>query len=165
MKQLKRNFFERDTIGVARELVGKLLDHGGKRSRITETEAYLGETDPAAHAARKNTKYRELFWGRAGLAYVFLNYGVHWCLNVITEPEGRAGCVLFRGIEAANGPGRLTKYLGISGALNGADFDSGPITIWDDGYKVPTLSIGPRIGVSKARSERLRFWMNSDLDH
>lgn len=165
MKVLDREFYERDTIIVARELLGKILEYKGKRSRVTEVEAYLGENDPAAHASRKKTKHKSLFWGKPGFAYVYLNYGIHWCLNAMTEPEGTAGCVLFRSVEDATGPGRLTKYFGITGELNGEDMVSGVIKIWDDGQMHKSIKIGPRIGISKAKTENLRFWVNGDLDH
>lgn len=120
---LTKSFFERDTVTVATELLGKPLCRrleSGKilRSRITETEAYDGFEDKASHAHRGATTRNVVMFGPAGRAYVYLCYGVHWLLNLTTREEGYPAAVLIRGTEGATGPGRLTKHLKIDGELN-----------------------------------------------
>jgi DNA-3-methyladenine glycosylase len=94
---------------------GKLLSY----NRITETEAYIGPHDLACHAAKGRTKRTEVMFGPAGTLYVYMVYGVHWMLNVVTGPIGYPAAVLIRSLEGVSGPGRLTKALGITGACNG----------------------------------------------
>ena len=93
-------FYERDTISVAKDLLGCYLVRRIKSrtlvGKIVEVEAYLGEKDLACHASVGRTKRTRIFWGRPGVAYVFLIYGIYHCLNAITLPEGQAGCVLIR---------------------------------------------------------------------
>jgi len=132
-----RRFFERPPDDVAYDLVGSwLVLHDAQRERralIVETEAYGGIDDPASHAFRGPTKRSAIMFGPAGFLYVYLIYGVHWCMNVVTEPEGSATAVLLRAAElivpasdgdesvALRGPGNLTRGLGITGADNGLD--------------------------------------------
>ena len=135
---LKRNFFQRDTSLVARELLGKILVRKlqGKYTSgiIIETEAYYGMGDPASHAFRGMTPRSRVMFGKAGVAYVYLCYGVYWLLNAVTEKEDTPGAVLIRGLkplegiqemkkrreiqevkQLADGPGKLTIALGIDG--------------------------------------------------
>ncbi len=132
-----RQFFERPPDAVAYDLVGSWLvvhdDDAEMRALIVETEAYGGSDDPASHAFRGPTKRSEIMFGPAGFLYVYLIYGMHWCMNVVTEPSGTATAVLLRagelvipardGVEsvALRGPGNLTRGLGITGADNGLD--------------------------------------------
>jgi len=138
-----RSFFERSSDDVAFDLVGSwLVLHDGARSTrvlIVETEAYGGSDDPASHAFRGPTKRNEIMFGPAGYLYVYLIYGMHWCMNVVTGPSGDASAVLLRagvlyeptskGDEAESGalrgPGNLTRGLGITGADNGLDCSGG----------------------------------------
>src|SRR6267142_6663032 len=125
---LSRSFYTRPAIQVARSLLGKILVHGKAAGRIVETEAYLGESDPAAHAFRGRTNRTEVIYGPPGHAYVYFIYGMYECLNLVAEPEGTPGCVLIRALEPicglstmfrrrpnvrktqdlASGPGKLT---------------------------------------------------------
>jgi DNA-3-methyladenine glycosylase len=134
-----RRFFERPPDAVAYDLVGSwLVVHDGEaevRALIVETEAYGGSDDPASHAFRGPTKRSEIMFGPAGFLYVYLIYGMHWCMNVVTEPRGTATAVLLRAGElivpasdgdghesvGLRGPGNLTRGLGITGADNGLD--------------------------------------------
>ncbi len=133
-----RGFFERPPDDVAYDLVGSwLVLHDAQQERralIVETEAYGGSDDPASHAFRGPTKRSAIMFGPAGFLYVYLIYGMHWCMNVVTEPEGTATAVLLRAAElivptpdgdqesvALRGPGNLTRGLGITGADNGLD--------------------------------------------
>jgi DNA-3-methyladenine glycosylase len=135
---VNRRFFERPPDDVASDLVGSWLvlhDTGQeRRALIVETEAYGGSDDPASHAFRGPTKRSAIMFGPAGFLYVYLIYGMHWCMNVVTEPEGTGTAVLLRAAElivptpdgdeesvALRGPGNLTRGLGITGTDNGLD--------------------------------------------
>ena len=154
---LTRPFYERDTITVARELLGKVIVHGQATGRITETEAYLGEGDQAAHSARGLTRATSVIFGPAGHAYVYLIYGMHYCLNFVTETDGKAGCVLIRAIEQVDGPGRLTKALGINKAHNGRDITCGDLTVRNFPGPPFKIAISKRIGITKSADLPLRF--------
>src|ERR1700680_631962 len=170
-RPLHRDFFARDPRRVARDLLGKLLVRslGGDNpalegallaGRIVEGEAYLGENDPAAHAAAGNTNRTSVLFGPPGHAYVYFIYGNHYCLNVSCQREGKAGCVLFRALEPlvgiekivhargmvvhgprdlprlTSGPGRLAEAFGITRSRdNGCDLTSSDSSLWigDDG--------------------------------
>src|SRR6185369_7031385 len=132
MQKLPRAFYDRDTRLVARELLGQWLVHhanGIERiGRIVETEAYLGPHDLAAHSARGRTARTEVMFGPPGHAYVYLIYGVHHCMNVVTEPEGKAAAVLIRALEpvqgiegSTKGPGLLCRALAINRSHSGQD--------------------------------------------
>src|SRR5579884_3826601 len=100
---LKREFYERPTVTVARELLGKVLVHGPAAGIIVETEAYLGGDDLAAHSARGITDRTRVIFGPPGHAYVYFIYGMYECLNMVAEPEGKPGCVLIRALEPVAG--------------------------------------------------------------
>ncbi len=154
---LPQSFFERSALIVARELLGKVLvrRYRGKEIRgiITETEAYIGPHDLAAHSSKGRTARTEVMFGPAGRWYVFFNYGVHWMLNVVTGKEGHAAAVLIRGLDTVSGPGRLTKALKIDKSLYGKRIapESG-LWIEDAGIVLPRGAIKrtPRIGVDYA---------------
>ena len=112
MDRLGYAFFHRPCLVVAEELVGKLLVHNGTALRISETEAYCGEADTACHAHKGRTKRTEVMYGEAGTAYIYLCYGIHWLLNVVTGEKDQPEAVLIRACAEAPGPGRLTKKLG-----------------------------------------------------
>lgn len=168
---MKREFFERDGKRVAKELLGKILTKDGMRGLIVETEAYYGEDDPASHASKGPTERNKIMYGQPGRAYVYLCYGNHWLLNVVTEKEGVPGAVLIRAIEPVkglrkmrgkrdadyynltNGPGKLTQALGIDKEYNGKDLTKGSI---EDGKRVGSIVSGPRVGVNDRESD-LRF--------
>ena len=138
MKRLGEDFFHRDALEVAPDLVGKILVsriNGEEiRVRITETEAYCGEEDTACHAHKGRTKRTEVLYGKSGVIYVYLCYGMHWLMNVITGEVDQPQGVLFRAGEGFNGPAKLTKALGVTGELNLKSFVEGEeIWIEDDG--------------------------------
>lgn len=127
MPKLKRKFFEQNTLNVAQALLGKTLVFNNHQGIITETEAYIGENDPACHAAKGRTKRTEVMYGHAGFSYVYLIYGMYYCLNVVTEQIDFPAAVLIRGVQLINskqdlnGPGKLCKYLGINKEHNKID--------------------------------------------
>lgn len=167
---LARAFYSRPAAQVARELLGKILSFEGASGRIVETEAYLGVDDGAAHSARGITPRTRVIFGPPGHAYVYFIYGVYHCLNIVCEPEGVAGCVLIRALEPvaglnglANGPGKLTRALGIKMAQNGVDVTKGPITIHAPEKVEPIeVAISERIGISKSTDLPLRFFIQGN---
>ena len=176
-RKLPRSFYDRDTTLVARELLGKHLVHvvGGveRVGRIVETEAYLGPHDLAAHSARGLTPRTKVMFGPPGRAYVYLVYGMHWCMNVVTEEEGHASAVLLRALEPVKnvdantrGPALLCKAMGITGALTGHDLLGDDLHIADPGIAPPPGIVKrPRIGVDYAghwARRLLRFYIRGN---
>lgn len=157
--RLPYEFYHRPCLEVARDLVGKVLVYNGRRLRISETEAYCGEADTACHAHKGRTKRTEVLYADSGTIYVYLCYGVHWLLNIITgdvdDPQG----VLIRACVDAEGPGKLTKKLGITGQLNQASaVDSKEFWIEDDGFRCE-ISLDKRVGIGYASQEdQDRLW-------
>lgn len=160
-KILTYDFFRRDALEVAPDLVGKILvrtleDDTELRERISETEAYRGEEDKGCHASRGRTKRTELLYGESGVIYVYLCYGVHWLMNVITGEKDQPQGVLFRCGELHSGPGKLTKFLKIDGSFNGESFcGNEKIRIEDDGFR-PDIITAPRVGIDYAGD----YWKN-----
>ena len=147
----------------ARALVGKLLvrrlpDGVILRARITETEAYFGESDTACHASHGRTRRTEVLYHPAGTIYVYLCYGIHWMLNLVTGPEDDPQAVLIRGVEGASGPGRVTRYLHIDKSLNDTAL-GGALALEDDGYMPARIDALPRVGIGYAAAEdQARLW-------
>ena len=153
--RLGAEFFARDVLEVAPDLVGKVLvrrlpDGTELRERIAETEAYRGEEDKGCHAAKGRTPRTELLFGESGRIYVYLCYGMHWLMNVITGEEGQPQGVLIRAGELHDGPAKLTKFLQVDGSFNGEPID-GNERIWieDDGSR-PRIRTAPRVGIDYA---------------
>ena len=162
-QRLEEAFFRRDCPLVARELVGKLLvcrsEVGLRCLRITETECYWGENDTACHAHKGRTPRTEVLYGKAGTVYVYLCYGMHWLMNIVTGEENDPQAVLIRACESAPGPGRLTKALGITGALNRSSVLHGD-TLWvvDDGFRC-AIREEKRVGIGYASpKDQNRLW-------
>lgn len=155
---LPRKFYARSPVDVARDLLGCRIRFQGREGRIREVEAYLQDGDQAAHIRRGKTPRTEVLFGPPGHAYVFLNYGIHYCLNVACEPEGKAGCVLIRAVDGwGDGPGKLTKAVGITLAENGCDLLKGPITIHRRTAGPREVQVTPRIGIRRSAHLPLRF--------
>ena len=153
MKRLDYEFYYRPCVEVARDLVGKVLVHEGKFLRISETEAYWGISDTACHASKGKTKRTEVLWADAGTVYVYLCYGIHWMMNVITGEEGDPQGVLIRACVEAEGPGKLTKKLGITGEQNRENAITSPkIWIGDDGFCCE-VETDKRVGIGYASQE------------
>ncbi len=176
---LTREFYARPTLEVAADLLGKVLRHrtpeGVAAGRIVEVEAYIGEQDPACHAAPGPTARNAPLYGPPGVAYVYLNYGLHHLVNAVTEPVGSPAAVLIRALEPitgialmrerrgrvkwrqgkpppadhelCRGPGNLTLALGITLAQNKLPLTRGRLTIEDGGDRVDKIVWGPRIGI------------------
>jgi DNA-3-methyladenine glycosylase len=154
---LPAGFFERPADRVARQLLGKLLvattAKGIVRLPVTEVEAYLGSHDLACHGSRGMTKRNATMFGPAGCWYVYLCYGMHWMLNIVTGKQGVPAAVLLRGAGEVSGPGRLTKALGIDRSLDGAAaLEASGVWFEDEGVVVPAKRIlrTPRIGIGYA---------------
>ncbi|HVL70121.1 MAG TPA: DNA-3-methyladenine glycosylase [Vicinamibacterales bacterium] len=191
---LPRAFYARPTLDVTRELIGKLLVHetpaGITSGVIVETEAYIGESDPACHAAPGPTKRNAPLYGRPGIAYVYLNYGIHYLVNAVTEPEGSPAAVLIRALEPfdgeslmrrrrargtgkspesyeraalCRGPGNLTRALGISLRHNRRDLTGSDLRIEDAGLPPREVAWSTRIGINVGKEHPWRcFAADSD---
>ena len=174
MQTLPRTFYDRDAMTVAKELLGQHLVHvarGVERiGRIVEVEAYLGPHDRAAHSARGRTERTNVMFGPPGHAYVYLIYGMYWCMNVVTEREGLASAVLLRALEPVSniegrtqGPGLLCQAMSIDGRLNARDLVGDEFYIAAPPKAEPfTIVKRPRIGVDYAghwAKRLLRFYI------
>ena len=159
MSKLSYEFYHRPCLEVARDLVGKVLVHGELRLRITETEAYCGESDTACHASKGRTKRTEVMYQKAGTIYIYLCYGIHWMLNIVTGEENEPEAVLIRACEGIfGGPGKLTKALGITGSLNRESILGEELWIEDDGFRCP-VTTDKRVGIGYASGEdQERLW-------
>ncbi len=188
---LKRNFFERDTLLVARQLLGTKLvrHHNGRRmsGMVIETEAYLGADDSASHAFRGKTPRNQIMFGPAGIAYVYFTYGMHHLLNVVTEAQDNPRAVLFRaimplrgrrqmeafrgkrGTELTNGPAKLCQAMAIDLSLNAWDLTRGKKLWLENHNTIPENFIcpSPRIGIdyaaSKDKEALWRFWVRKEF--
>src|SRR5271157_2605137 len=175
---LPRSFYARPTIEVARDLLGKIVVHGGTSGKIVETEAYVGGDDLASHSARGITDRTRVLFGPPGHAYVYFIYGMYECLNLVAEPDGQPGCVLIRALEPVagietmqrrrpaahtlrdltSGPGRLTLALGITRAQNGVDVTRGHLTVRTPRQQEPfEIEVTPRIGIRQCADWPLRY--------
>ena len=183
---LPRSFYERPTLTVAEELLGKVLVHrtpgGVAAGMIVETEAYIGEDDPACHAAPGPTRRNAPLYGPAGLAYVYLNYGIHYLVNAVTEAEGHPAAVLIRALapvagvrlmrkrrapeggriaeaDLCRGPGNLTRALGITLTANLLDLSASRLRIEDRGFKASAVVWGSRVGITVGTEHSWRCWI------
>ncbi len=183
---LPREFYARDSREVAPELLNKVLVRDGVAGRIVETEAYVGEIDPAAHAYRGKTPRNATMFGPPGHLYVYFIYGMHWCINPVCAEEGVGNAVLIRAVapiagldeirarrsrarrevDLCNGPGKVAQAFAITAADDGADLATGEvggITIVDDGVAPPTEpGVSPRIGLSVAADLPWRWFVRGD---
>ncbi len=151
--RLDYTFYHRPCLEVAPGLVGKLLVYKGQKLRISETEAYCGESDTACHAHRGRTKRNDVLYADAGTVYVYLCYGIHWLLNIITGDKDDPQGVLIRACVEAPGPGRLTKRLGITGEVNRTSaVTSDTLWIEDDGC-LCAVETDKRVGIGYASQE------------
>jgi DNA-3-methyladenine glycosylase len=181
---LPREFYDRPVLEVARDLLGAVVGHDGVAVRLSEVEAYDGEIDPASHAFRGQTPRNAVMYGPPGHAYVYFTYGMHFCMNLVCGPEGKAAAVLLRAGEViagmdharrlrpgatdrdlARGPARLTKALGVDRALDGVDVtrrDSPLRVLHGDPVRAEAVRHGPRVGVNAAAEVPWRLWIDGD---
>ncbi len=157
MKRLEKDFYNLDAVTAAPLLLGKFLcrkiDNKIIKSKITETECYFGEEDTACHASKGKTNRTKILYERGGKTYVYLCYGIHHLLNIVTGAEHMPQAVLIRGIEGHGGPGKLTKYLKIDKNLNGENLITSD-KIWiEDGGLIYDYTASPRIGIDYATEE------------
>ena len=159
MARLPYEFYNRPCDVVARELVGKVIVRGETRLRISETEVYWGESDTACHASKGRTKRTEVLYAQAGTIYVYLCYGIHWLINIVTGDKDDPQAVLIRACAEAPGPGKLTKALGITGEYNRKSIlETSDLWIEDDGFRCET-DTAPRVGIGYASPEdQARLW-------
>ena len=178
---LPQLFYERPTQEVARDLLGKVLVHNSEEGvasgTVVEAEAYLGANDPGSHASIRRTPRNSVMFGRAGVAYVYFTYGMHYCFNAVAKPTGMAGAVLVRALEPlegislmkerrrnedllalTSGPGKLTQALAIDASLNGADLTEGDLYI-AEGAKAEEIRTTYRIGLSKGVQLPYRYYV------
>jgi DNA-3-methyladenine glycosylase len=177
---LPKEFYERPTIEVARDCLGKIVVHGRTAGRIVETEAYLGIDDAAAHAYAGITNRTRVLFGPPGHAYIYFIYGMYECLNFVAEPDGTAGGVLIRAVEPVSGielmqrrrpaakriedltsgPGKLTVAMGITRKQNGTSLIDGPIQVLQPSEDRPfEIGVSARIGITKSVEHPLRFFI------
>ena len=163
-ERLGRDFFARPTLIVAQELLGKIMMFDTFGGIITETEAYIGQDDPACHAARGKTPRNAVMFGPGGFSYVYFIYGMYHCLNFVTEEKGSPAAVLIRGIQLINpsqlsldGPGKLCRHLGITREHNGIDLVTHPSFFVKNTPFSPSFKATPRIGISKGQEKLWRF--------
>jgi DNA-3-methyladenine glycosylase len=183
--KLPRSFYDRPTLEVARDLLGKVLVHHRRGVRtsgvIVEVEAYIGEADPACHAAPGWTPRNAPMYGVPGHAYVYLNYGIHWMVNIVTESHGSPAAVLIRALDPleglevmrrrrrrvstdqdlCRGPGNLTKAMGITLSENRADLLGTRLYVEDRGVPIGPIVWGPRIGITVGAERPWRAWVQT----
>jgi DNA-3-methyladenine glycosylase len=190
VRVLPRSFYNRPTLKVVEDLLGKVLVHrtagGTTAGMIVEAEAYIGEEDPACHAAPGPTARNAPLYGPPGFAYVYLNYGIHYLVNAVTEADGHPAAVLIRALhpvdglalmrrrrapdgrhvddaDLCRGPGNLTRAMGITLTDNLLDLTSSRLTIEDRGQKPANVSWGSRIGIRVGVDHPWRCWIAGHL--
>ena len=184
VKKLNRKFYDRPTLKVAKELLGKYLvvkmDGEILSGKIVETEAYIGYKDPASHAYRGMTPRNKVMFGNPGYAYVYFTYGMHHCLNLVTEKKEYPAAVLIRALEPtsgiesmkkrrrrkdmkdlASGPAKLCQALGIDLKLNGVDLCSETIYVEDRGETIEKTGSSSRIGVTEEKRRKWRYFVRN----
>ncbi len=184
--KLDRDFYLRPTLEVAQNLIGKYLVYNKDGNivsvRLVEVEAYIGEDDPACHAAVGRTARNEIMYGIGGFSYIYFIYGMYHCLNIVTEQEGFPAAVLIRGAEPiegtklmrnnypnaknskyTNGPGKLCKALGLTREKNGLDLTGNSLYLENRGYKVNRIKKTARIGIKNGTKRNWRF-LDSDSE-
>lgn len=164
MNRLQHDFFVRDVLEVAPELLGKNLvrkvDNQIEKYLITEVEAYRGEKDLACHASKGRTPRTEIMYHNGGLVYVYLIYGMYWMLNIVTSVNETPQAVLIRGIKGFNGPGKLTKKLNIDKSFYGEDLINSE-RIWiesNEDFNDIKIKTTPRIGIDYAGDWKHKPW-------
>jgi DNA-3-methyladenine glycosylase len=192
---LPRGFFDRPSVEVAPDLLGCVLSHSTPEGLVAvmlvEVEAYAGEADPASHAFRGRTARNGVMYGPPGHAYVYFTYGMHFCVNLVCEPEGKASAVLLRAgrvidgeplararrsaaarqprdVDLARGPARLCEAMAIDRSQDGADVADpvAPLRAFPplEPVRAADISRGPRVGISRAADVAWRYWITGDAE-
>ena len=179
-KKLPRSFYNRPTLDVAADLIGKFVVYnppeGRLSAKIVEVEAYIGRDDPACHAARGKTKRNAVMFGKPGFSYIYFIYGMYHCLNFVTEKEGQAAAVLLRAAEPEDGieimrlnsprqkghrilsgPGKFCRSFGLTREHNGLDLTGGVLYLEDRAVEVSNVIRTPRIGINHGTELHWRF--------
>jgi DNA-3-methyladenine glycosylase len=160
-ERLTRDFYIRDVLEVAPEIIGKILvvrssDGIITRLAVTEAEAYRGAEDKACHACKGRTPRTEIMFRQGGHLYIYLIYGMYWMLNIVTGKDDDPQAVLIRGVQNYSGPGKLTKSLGINKSLYGEDLVISDRIWFEDSGIITDIKTGPRIGIDYAGE----YWKN-----
>lgn len=181
LHKLSRSFYDRPTLEVLADIIGKVIVYNSPRgelsARITEAEAYIGESDPACHAAVGKTERNGVMFGPAGYSYIYFIYGMYHCLNFVTEQKDHPAAILLRAarpisgveimrrnspgkkdVELLNGPGKFCRSFGLTRRQNGLDLAGNELYLGDDGFKSPKLVKTTRIGIQKARDLPWRYY-------
>lgn len=184
-RKLRRCFYNRATLKVARELLGKYLvlkkDGNTLSGKIVETEAYIGQSDKASHASRGKTKRNEVMFGAPGYAYIYFTYGMYHCLNFVTEKENFPAAVLIRALEPedgieimkknrktdiienlTNGPGKVCMALGLDRKMNGIDLCSDILYVVDRNEKKGKIISTSRVGINLGKDKKWRFYIKDN---
>ena len=160
--RLTRKFFAQPTLKAAQKRLGQRIVFGKQSGIITETEAYIGEDDPACHACRGITPRTRVMFGPPGHSYIYLIYGMYHCLNFVTEQEGFPAAVLIRGIIGDDGvhydgPGKLCRYFGLTKEQNGIDLVTDKNFYIEKTNQTPKFESTPRIGIRVGTDKLWRF--------
>jgi len=179
--KIPRSFFMRPTLEICPELIGQRIvynsSEGRLSARITEVEAYIGEDDPACHAARGMTDRNRIMFGKPGMAYIYFIYGMYNCLNFVTEPSGKPAAILLRAAEPLegidlmksrskvksdwqllNGPGKFCRSFGLTRLQNGLDLTGPELYLEPVRSDAPVVQVSPRIGISSGQELMWRFY-------
>lgn len=184
-KKLRRNFYLRPTLAVAEDLLGKTIVFHHPRALLTadivEVEAYIGENDPACHAAPGRTKRNAIMYSIGGFSYIYFIYGMYNCFNIVTEREGFPAAVLIRAVapvegqeimaansppnirKMTNGPGKFCRAFGFNRKHNGLDLTGNQLYLLDPGKTLDNIKVSARIGINKAKNRLWRFY-DADSD-
>lgn len=180
-QKLRRSFYQRPTLEVARDLLGKYIVYrakeGRRAARIVEVEAYIGENDPACHAAPGPTRRNQVMFGPPGFSYVYFIYGMYHCFNLVTEKKAFPAAVLLRAAEPVeglelmranspksrdgnilSGPGKFCRSFGLTVEHSGVDLTGSVLYVEDRGEKVVNIATSGRIGIKKAQNHQWRFF-------
>ncbi|MCP4570423.1 MAG: DNA-3-methyladenine glycosylase [FCB group bacterium] len=182
-QKLTRDFYLRPTLTVAPDLLGKTIVYNHPQRQlaadIVEVEAYVGEDDPACHAASGKTERNRVMYGRGGYSYLYFIYGMYHCFNIVTERDGFPAAVLIRGVEPfigkdimsrllppgkspnwliSDGPGKFCRAFGLTRKQNGLDLTGSELFLIDRGNEKPHVGVSPRVGIKKATKREWRFF-------
>ena len=185
-RKLPRSFYNRSTLQVARELLGKTICYrspqGELSARIVEVEAYIGEDDPACHAAPGRTRRNEIMYGKPGFSYIYFIYGMYYCFNIVTERKGYPAAVLLRAAEPGqgleimrensphcriqsilSGPGKFCRAFGLTTRQSGVDLTGAELLLKEDGAEVGKIATTHRIGIRKGADLPYRFYLANSV--